>query len=632
MDKTSPSTDRPKHRSHVLHTLFQWTGRLYTAVRQSGVGRALTAYRRLDGAVGGGRQGRFRQASRARMPVADAVRQSALIALLRGFFDLLYDLPMKLYGTFLLWYGALGSILYFLVPLLLPSYALNKTYLVVALVMMVISMPPLTSKSTLRQSVSRSRVAKLVFNRYFCIPANTAPIPDQTVPLGATTAAVALAFVTSAIALFVSPYLFWIIAGCLIICGLVFSYPETGVLMGTVLLPVAWVLPDALTLLAGILLLTWVSYGFKLIRIHRTVRYDIADMAMLLLMVLSLISCVGGLIVGTGSLMPSILLLLSLSTYFLITHLMTTRAYISRCLFSIGASAVLMTVVALLIRMPAGETDWLASFRAGKPFAEAFSSARSMAVSVGKDAYMRMAAMMMPFLYTLLLRARRLFSRAGVGLLLAVSLYLIVTVGSLGTLICVVCVTILFCLLCSHRALGVGALLLPGAVGAVGWLFAWRNPFTEKVINRLSLTRYAREIRFGEMWQKVLQSPFGRGVGVDCEGGNLVLQILMTLGWQGLVVAIAVLVLLLHKSLTAVAHTTVFADRVLVAGLFCGAVGAILRGGTYGFLTDTPALLTLILFLGLGSAFANVLFDEHDVRMVESMDDPSGADRVYRRG
>lgn len=632
MGKTPRSTDRPKHRSYVLHALFQWTGRLYTTVRQSGVGRALTAYRRLDGAVGGGRHGRFRQASRARLPVADAVKHSTIISILRGFFGMLYDMPMKLYGTFLLWYGAMGAILHFLVPLAVPSFVSDDAYLTVSLVMLVISMPPLASPRTLRQSVSRSRLANLVFNRYFCIPADTAPIPDQVVPLGATTATVALAFVAAGIAWFVSPYFVLLLAVWLVICGLVFFYPETGVLMGMVLLPVAWVFPDALTPLACIMLLTWISYGFKLIRVHRTVRYDIADIAMLLLIVLSLISCVGGLIVGTGSLMPSILLLVCLSTYFLIVHLMTTRAYISRCLLSIGASAILMTVVALLIRMPAGEIDWLTSFRAGVPIAEALSSARSVAVSVGKDAYMMMAAMMMPFLYMLLLRARRLFSRAIVVLLLAINLYLIVTVGSLGTLFCVLVVTILFCLLCSHCSLGVGALLLPGAIGAAGWLLAWRNPFTEKVVNRLSVTRYMREVRFGEVWQKVLQSPFGRGVGVDCEGGNLVLQILVTLGWQGLVVALAVLVLLVQKSLTALTHTTVFADRVWVVGLFCGVIGAILRGGTYGFLTDVPALLTLILFLGLGSSFANILFDEHDIRMVESMDDPSGADRVYRRG
>ena len=632
MDQISPSTDRPKHRSHVLHTLFQWTGRLYTAVRQSGVGRALTAYRRLDGAVGGGRHGRFRQASRGRMPVADAVKQSALIAFLRGFFNMLYDLPMKLYGTFLLWYGAIGSILYFLVPLMVPSFVSNEAYLTVAAVMMVLSMPPLTSQSTLRQSVSRSHLATLILNRYFCIPADTLPMADQNMPFGASAVAVLLAFVASGVSLFVSPYLVLIIAGWLVICGLVFSYPETGVLMGTALLPVAWVFPSALTPMAGIILLTWISYGFKLIRLYRTVRYDIADVAVLLLMVLALISCVGGLIVGTGSLMPSILLLVCLSAYFLTVHLMTTRAHISRCLISMGASAFLMTMVALLLRIPAGEADWLASFRAGVPIAEAFSSVRNMAVRVGRDAYMLMAVMLMPFLYMLLLRGRKSFSRAVVMLILGINLYLIVSGGSLGTLFCVACVTVLFCLLCSHRGLGVCALLLPGAVGTISWFFVWRDPLAEQTLSRLSTARYLRELRYGELWQKILQSPFGRGAGADCVGGNLALQILVTLGWPGLVVALAVLVLLVQKSLTAIAHTTFFADRVLVVGMLCGAAGALMRGGTYGFFTDIPALLTLILFLGVGSAFANVLFDEHDVRVAESMDDPHGADRVYRRG
>lgn len=631
MEKTPFSVDRPKHRSRVLHTLFRWTGRLYTAVGRSAVGRALTAYRRLDGAVGGGRQGRFRQASRGRMPVADAVKQSRIIALLRGFLRVLYDLPMKFYGLLILLYGALGSILHFLVPLLAPSFVSSDAYLTVALVMMVISLPPLTSHSTLRQSVSRSHLAALILTRYFCIPADPVPPSNKKLPFGASVAAVALAIVTAGVALFTTPYLLPMIAGWLILLGLVFSYPEAGVLTGTAILPVAWVFPDALTPLAVIILLTWVSYGFKLIRLHRTVRYDVADIAMLLLMGLCLISCVGGMVSGTGRLMPSVLFLLCLSEYFLTVHLMTTRAYISRCLFSMGVSAVLMTAVSLIGRTGAGATDWLVGSRGGDLVAEALSSVRSAAAGVDHASRILTLVVLMPFLYALLLRTRRLLSRVTAAVLLGINVYLAVSDGSLGALFCIACVTVLFCLLCDHRALGVGALLLPTAVGAAGWYLAWHGPISEETVRRLSMARHTREVRFGELWQRVVQSPFGWGVGADCEGGNLVLQVLVTLGWQGLVVVILVLTLLVQKSLTALAHTTAFADRALVVGLLCGVLGALLRGSTYGFLTNVPALLTLILFLGVGSAFANVIFDEHDVRVAESMDDSHGADRVYRR-
>ena len=632
MDNTHHTTERPARRVSVIHTLFQWTGRLYSAVRNSAVGRGLSAYRRLDGAVGGGRQGRFRQVSRGRMPVADAVKQSAIIALLRGFMRLLCDLPMKFYGIFILLYGAVGSFLYFLVPLLATSFVPNEAYLTVSAVMMVLSLPPLTSHSTLRQSVSRSPLATLVLNRYFCLPSAPIPPSDEKLPFGASAVAVALACVASVVALFTTPYLVPIILGWLVLCGLVFSYPETGVLMGTALLPVAWVFPDVLTPLAGVILLTWISYGFKLIRLHRTVRYDIADMAVLLLMGLTLISGIGGLIAGTGRLMPTVLLLVCLSVYFLIVHLMTTRAYISRCLFSMGVSAVLMTVVSFFGRMGAGTADWLRGSRGGDLLADAFSSVRGVAVGVGTDSGLLMAILLMPFLCALLLRARRLFTRVAVAALLAVNLYFAVSGGALGALFCVACAIVLFCLLCDHRCLGVGALLLPTAVGCAGWYLAWRDQLSANTVSRLSLARYLREVRFGEMWQRVAESPFGWGVGADCEGGSLALQVLITLGWQGLLVATLTLALLLQKSLTALTYANALADRALVVGLLCGVAGAILRGCACGFLTDTPALLMLILFLGVGSAFANILFDEHDVRLAESMNDACGADRVYRRG
>ncbi len=634
MDKTSRIADdvhTRRHRSCVIHTLFGWTGRLYTIIGNSVIGRALTGYRHLDGAVGGGRKNRFRLVSRGRMPIADAVKRSRIIALSGGFWRLLYDLPMRFYGLFALMYGAVGAILHFLIPLLVPSFASDDIYLTVALAMMALSLPPLTSHGTLRQSVSCSHVASLILTRCFCIPTDPVTSTEKKVSVAGSAVAVTLAFFASTVAIFISPYLVPFIAAALILCGLIFSYPETGALMSAILLPVVWVLPRVLTLLVGIIILTWMGYGFKLLRLHRMVRYDIADIAVLLLLILCLISCVGGVVTGSGLLVPSIVLFVCLSEYFLIVHLMTTRAYISRCLVCLGLSTVFMTVAFFMLRTDVTDTTWLVGSYGGDIAAQMIHSVQGIMSNVSRNDLVMLSVLLTPFLYAALLRARRSFSRAVVGILLLLNLYHVLSSGSVGAPVCVACTTVLFCLLCDHRTLTVGTLLLPLGAGAVGWYFVWRDPMNAETVERLSAMRYAREVRFSELWQRVLEHPFGWGVSADCEGGNLVLQVLYVMGWEGLVVAAIAIVLLLLKSLTALSHAATFADRTLVVGLFCGVLAGLLRGVTYGFLLNAPALLTVVLFCALGSAFANILFDEHDVKEAESMNAPNGTDRVYRR-
>ena len=634
MDKTVPAEGRNKRRSNVIHTLFRWTGRLYTVICDSVVGRALTSYRRVDRAVGGGRQGRFHVASRGSMPVADAIKRSGIFNLLRGCFTLLYDLPMKFYGLFFLLYGLLGSTLYFVVPLIASSFVPNEAYLTVAVVLMVLSVPPLASHSTLRESVSRSGFLSLILHRYFCIPGEPRASSDKRMSFGAGVCSVSLALVAAFVALFVSPYLVGVLAVALILLGLVFSYPEAGVLMSTVLLPAAWVFPSALTPLAGIVLLTWLSFGCKLLRLHRTVRYDVADIAVLLLMVICLISGVGGIFSGTGQIMPSVILFLCLGLYFPVVHLMNTRAYIFRCLGSLVLSAVIVAAVCIVGRTSPAAADWLRGSRGGDMVADLFSSVRGVAVGVDRHVSLFFALALLPFFYALALRTRRLFARVLVTVLAGIGVYLALSSGSLGAIACLACVTLLFFLLLDHHSIGVGAMLTPAMIGVGVWYFVWHDPKGTAIFARLSAARDAAHTRSDALWQRVAQSPFGIGASADCEGGNLAVQAVAAMGWPGFVVAALVLALLIYKGLTALSYTatTSYADRALVLGLLGGVVGALLWGTMYGFLLSAPALMMLVLLCALGSAFANILFDEHDVRAAESMNDPLATDRVYRRG
>ncbi len=632
MRQASESLPQDTHGgSLILHTLCRATDWLYTAIARSGVGRALTAYRHVDNALGTGRRNPCRSVSRGRIPVADAVKKSHVLALLRTFFRALYDLPLKFYGLFGLFYGTFGVLLYFLVPLLFPARVPADGYLVCAAVTMILTLPPLSSHSTLRESVSRSRCMSVFLGHFLCIPQESTPASHKKMPVGLPVFSVLLSLGVAIGALFTHPLLMPMVAVGLLLMGLIFSYPEAGVLLSTVLLPVAWLLPRAMIPLAGLILLTWCSYGFKLLRLHRAIRRDVLDTVLLVLLALTLISGVAGVIAGTGQVLPSLMLFSCLSLYFLVVHLMTTRAYIARCLIGVGVTVVIMTLALCLGRVEPTAMDWLGGSRAGDLLVGAFDRAYTTLRHAGGNARIWMAVLSLPLLYAALLRTRRPLSRVVVFLFTGLQIYLVLTEGSLGGILCLICATLFFFLFADHRIPAAGILLLPGAAGAIGWYLSWKGSVPVTLKNALSEARFVREARFSELWRMALESPMGYGIGADCAGGNLFLEVLVTLGFQGVIVFGLSLLLLLQKSLTGLRYATTFSDRTLLVGLGVGVGIALVRGATHGFLTAPHALLLFVLLCALCSAFSNILFEEYDVRMAESMSSPEGVDHIYRR-
>ncbi len=629
----SVPTDAPAGKkrpgSWLLGGLTRMTGRLYRRIARSGVGRVMTGYRRLDSQGDRSRVGR--PVSRGRIPVADAVNRSRVMAVLSAIPRVLYDLPLNFYGIFGLLYGIFASALYFIVPLFFPTVAPKGSYLAVASAMLVVSLAFLPFRVSLRRAVSVSVCGRILLNYFLCVPAESPPPTHRKMPVYLPFVAVSAAFVVAVCALLVHPFLcLWLIAA-LILLGLIFSYPEAGVLLSTAFLPFLCLDARAILPLSALILLTWCSYGLKLLRLHRTFRRDIADVAVLLLLGLILISGVGGVLAGTGDVLSALTLFALVSEYILIVRLMTTRTQITRCLIGFGVTAVVTVVASLLGRVDATALDWLTGSRGGDLIASLYGRVHTVSRGVGGDARILVMLMLVPILYAALVRARRLFPRAVTPILFGVYVYLMVSDSSLGALVGLACVTVLFCLLLDHRNLVAGLLILPATVGGVGWYMAWHGPISDDKATEIVQAFTTRGARYAAIWADVCRSPIGYGVSADHVGGNLALEVLITLGWQGFVVCLVALFLLVQKHLTALSLATTVADRALVVAMISGMAAALLRGLTHGFLYDPCALFFFILIAAIGSAFANILFEEHDVRAAESMSDPGGVDRVLRR-
>ncbi len=625
-------TARRDSISAILQGLNRMTGRLYVVLASCFVGRCIRGYRKLDDALGGERRrsARCRRAvSRRRLLLADSVKNSFLSKFLSGILSGLYHLPARAYGLFAVLYGVFSTLCCLFLPRIFSSADPEIMHYVVAGAMTACGIPLLTTSDSLRAAVSKSHLASAVLTNYLCIPKTPEPAKRKKMSVLLAFSVVFLAAGAALGTMFLPPFALPIGLLALALFGIILNYPEAGAILVTALLPVVWLWPSTMLPLAILILLTWLSYALKILQLRRTVHWDILDIVGVLLFIIAFVAGVGGVLAGTGNARDSVKLLACLSVYFFMVHLLNTRTYIRRCLIGVGVTTVLVMLAGLFLQP---EPIGILHFPGDDSILKITETVEMSVFNRDSEHRSLLTVMTFPLLCAFLLRSKRLFSRFASLLLLALNVYLIAASSSVGTILCTLGVGVLLCLLLDHRCLAGGILLLPCGIGAGGWYLTRLDPFSRETMENISRQIFEREMRVSDIWPVIAERPMGLGLGADCAGATLFFEVLLCLGWPGMIAMILFLLLLLQKGLTALSHTVVFTDRALLVGLTCGVVGFILRGLTYGFLSEPRAILTLALLAGLLSALANVLFRETDVREAEFLNCPEGVDRLYHRG
>ncbi len=641
-----PTSDTPgewtrqKPISTIWSTLCHRTARLYALLSQSFLGRCAGGYRRVDALLGGKRcigGDRRPPVSRRRLLMAEALRNNILSRILRWIMGGLYDLPVRFYGLFALLYGMMSGLfcaLFYLFRNFMPlSVEPDLPYALVGVVMFLLSLPLLTSPYTLRSAVSRSRFGTLFLERYLCIPQKFEPDARRNLRILSGASAVLLAMGAAFAALFIHPLTLPLVCLGIVAGGLICTYPEAGALLVTAFLPVVWLFPAVIPGMMVLILLTWVGYGLSRLRLERTAQRDILGTAGILLDFLVLLVSIGGLWTGSGDMLFSLRLLCCLSMYFPIVHLLGTRAYIKRCLGGMGVVAVLATLANLFLQIGGDLTAYLPT--AGGDLVEDMllhvrTSMFAMDTAYRGTVCSLLTVVTFPLLCSMWLRARRLPARFAALALIGINICLIIVNGSVGTVVCTLAVTLLFFLLLDHRTPAVLVLLLPGTIGAMGWFWTWRGSIPMEALTSLPWMQADYERRMTHLWQSVKAHPIGVGFSTVDLNVGLFLEVLVALGWPGLLVLLLFLALLLQKGMTALGHTTTPRDRVLTVSLLCAVLGFLIYGMVHGFLAEPRVILTVTLLAGLLSALADVLFTETDVRRAESAESERSSDRVYR--
>ena len=638
-------------RGIVWDSLNRGTAKLYRLITGSFVGRVMTGYRRADAAFAGGKRytGRHTCApmSPARLKLLTALESGLLFKGIRALFGGLFGLPMALYGLFLLIYGFFGVVGYFALPYLYRPLAPDLEHLVLSAVVALLAIPLMLTKKTLAETLGTGGIPYLIFVRFLGIPRDRLDIPRRKLPavLPYLTALLALGAAFGALVshvLLVPAILLGI--GAL---GLIFSFPEAGVILSTVMLPAIWLDRDLLLWLAALIMLTWLSYGVKLLFLHRSLRFGLLDTVILIFGGLILLSGCTGALVTAETVMTGILLFVCLTDYFLIVNLMTTRDYIRRCLLGVGVSVAVVTLLAYLRIVPVDDLGWLEGSRGGNAIIAGMENLIERLSGLWVEHSELYLVLVFPWLYAYLSHTKRLLRRVAGLLFVALDLMLILMTDSVSALFCILLVTVLFILLWDHKGLSAGVVALPALVAGGLWAF-YLFPVSDAVQTVLSRSRHFKALLSESLWKMVWDHPAGIGIGdaafravyppyaapdlgAVTECGNLYFELLLSYGWAGLILFAAVVFLFIQKSLTCLGHTADRRDRAMILGGVTSVAGALVFGTVRSFITSPRVFFTLTLVLALCSAYENLIFDESDVLTAKQAGTSTEEDRVFRR-
>ena len=643
---------KDSRRRYLWDNLNRGTAKLYALVARSFLGRLMSGYRKADEALAKGRRypGRNRctPMSPARLRLLSAVESGALFSGLRALFHALFCLPMAIYGLFLLLYGVVGVALYFALPYLHTPLSPDTEHLVLSAVVAVLALPAVMTKKTLAETLVTGRVSRFVLLRLLGFPEDRMDSCRVRMPVVLPYVTVLLAVTAAGGALFLHPLLIPALLLAVGAVGLIFSYPEAGVVVSTFLLPVIWLNRNALYLLCLLILMTWLSYGVKLLFLHRTIRFGLLDTIVLLFGGLLLLSGFTGVAVTYDSVVRSIMLFICLSDYFLIVNLMTTRAYIRRCLMGVGLSVAVVTLLAYLRMIPVEGLFWLEGSHAGNAIVEMATNAHERVSGLWIEHSELYLVVVFPWLYAYLCHTKRLIRRVAGLAFVGLDLMLILMSDSVSALFSVLIITVVFFLLLSHKGLSVGLISLP-ALGAGAWWITYLYPVSDSLQTVLSRSRHFKELLSDSLWSLVKDHPAGIGVGEAAfravypayaapdlgavsDSGNLYFELLIAYGWPGMILFAAVLFLFVQKSVTCLGHTADARDRAMILGGVTSMIGVLIFGAVRSFMTAPRVFFTLMLVISLCSAYENVLFDESDVLTARRAGSPTEEDRIFLRG
>ena len=201
----------------------------------------------------------------------------------RSLANLMASLAVNVYGMFFMSFGLCTVITQFVAIYVVPSSLANPQMgLLTGAICVVCSVPFLLSSKSVIQIFSGGKIARKITVKLFCIPEEKLWNPKKVGGADFMLLTAFMGIAAGAITYFISPI--QIVAAFFIFVSvvLIFSYPESGIILSCILIPFLQYLNHVDLVMFALVTLTAVSYVIKLLRGKRTFRTSSAGVMVML--------------------------------------------------------------------------------------------------------------------------------------------------------------------------------------------------------------------------------------------------------------------------------------------------------------------------------------------------------------
>lgn len=254
--------------------------------------------------------------------------------------------PLSFYGGFGVLFGLYTIVVYF-VRMLIPDIpSAPVDYVVVAIVVVIVSIPMVFSKLPFSTAILRSTFGKLIFQGCFGI-SDEVLLKKSAEHKGRGTLMLFLGLVTGALTFFVHPLAILSFALAVALIFFVAVTPEIGVILTVFSVPFCTFMDNPTLSLSTFVGITAIFYVIKLMRGKRVIKLEAVDIAVLIFGILILLSSTfsAG---GRASIDSAFVTCMLLVGYFLVVNLMRTEKWVRRCVGALVGSASIVAVLAVI--------------------------------------------------------------------------------------------------------------------------------------------------------------------------------------------------------------------------------------------------------------------------------------------
>ncbi len=566
---------------------------------------------------------------------------------LRGFWA---ALRINVYGIFFIFYGLSACIAHLIPALINGAYAVDEMNLIISAIFVICSIPLLFSQRAAIEAISSSRFFGRIVHNILCVPEEKLKTRTQYGGTVYMFISSVLGILLGALSIYSHPLVLPIMLLCFLILIAIFALPEIGIITTLALIPFMKYIPEYESVLIIMVLVTGVSYLFKVIKKKRTFTLS-PEIAMVILfcgfIAVGGFSSYGGSETFLDSIYAAILIL---GGFLLTYNIMSSEKLLYACLRTFTASFLVLCLVGIWESVYNGISKRIID--SISPNMSSLTDGDILHILDDGVVFGMFAVFVFPLLFAYVTGRKSVYGAVAICSLGVVLISAAWMCSHYEIIVALFIELVIFWFMFSHKTMtvvlfaavpvGIAVLLYPYAVSFFGLpdisvlLMEYIPASIERsdrsmCVMRDVLTMIADGNLFGigagDHAFKVAFSQYAKDASLGAEHPmSFLLQLICWSGIFGLLAFSVFLIFLTKRSLGFFISSKGMELRSKALAIFCGLVAALMLGNVYSIWADIRVMYLFWVFTGLLMGHIRLSDSEEDKKMTEYLNSSTAAD------